>query len=114
MLQKLSKKQVKDIVNRTYPEYKGRKFYLDFRKQYTMQDYWSEGTRYYVKAINENGEIGLPNPSSHNPFNNIAHTSFEIPLDICLVEHAYIGNNQSIRFIFHPDTNLLPKLLKEE
>ena len=111
---KLSKKQVKHILDITYPDYKGRKFNLMFKTNYQLENYWSGGTKSYIKAINNNGEVSLPSPATNNPYNSIAHTSFEIPKDICLVEHSFFcGKDKGIRFIFHPDTILLPKLIKE-
>lgn len=89
------------IAKRAYPEYKGRKFRVSTRSVYFMQDYWSEGSRNYVVAVNlETGEIGHPTQMVHNPFNGSAHAKLTIPAGFALIEHSiFCGKDCGLTFI---------------
>jgi len=114
---KLRKKDIKPILEVTYPDYRGRKFSLTFQEHYYMSDYWYGGSRTYVKALKlENGQIKISSPEAEaqNPYNSKAHTAFDIPKNVALVEHTYFcGQDIGINIIVHPDSSLLPKLLPQ-
>ena len=114
---KLRKKDIAEIVAAAYPDYTGRKFKLTFQKHYYMSDYWSGGSRTYVTAFQlQEGDLRMSTPSEavSNPFNKEAHTEFDIPKDVALVEHTYFcGHDLGIRVVVHPETILVAKLLNE-
>jgi len=115
---KLRKKDVADIVKATYPDYKGRQFELAFQERYYMSDYWSGGSRTYVTALKlENGQLGLSSPDvvAHNPFNQKAHSEFDIPKNVMLVERVFFcGKDLGIRIVVHPDSVFIPRLLPKK
>jgi hypothetical protein len=97
---KVSKKQIPAMLLKAFPDYTGRKFKIEVRKSYFMQNYWSEGTRYYCKAVNmTTGEIVDPSYETQNPFRQIAHSTIEIPVGVCIVEHViFQGKDLGLRF----------------
>jgi len=112
---KVKKSQVKHILRITFPEYEGRKFQVEERKTYHMQDYWDGGSRRYIKAVrivNSRLQVASPIYEAQNPFRPQAHSEFEIPSDILLVEHCiFCGKDLGIRFILR-DINEFEKFLK--
>lgn len=112
---KLKKADVKHILEKTFPEYRGRKFKLAFATGYQMQDYWSGGSRIYVKAVNEEGKVAHPSQMVHNPWKDAAHAEFDLPKNMLLVEHAFFcGKDMGIRIIAHPNSTMVKKLLPEQ
>ena len=114
---KLSKDQVRNILKATYPEYRGRTFRLQTQETYQMENYWSGGSRTYVKGLVKDGEsfkVLEPDGRASNPMNARAHAEFEIPKNVVMVEHVYFcGADLGIRLIVHPESELFPKLIGE-
>lgn len=110
----LKKADVKELVQKTYPNYKGRKFRLVIQKTYHMENYWSDGSRSYVVAVTLDGQVKPA--ESFNPMSDSrAHSSFEIPNNLMLVENCiFQGRDLGIRFIVSPDSQFLPKMLKNQ
>ena len=113
----LRKNDIRPILDLTYPDYQGRKFSLTFQEHYYMSDYWDGDSRTYVKALKfENGQLKMSSPDAEaqNPLRPKAHTEFDIPKNVALVEHTYFcGQDIGINIIVHPDSSLLPKLLPQ-
>ena len=96
---------VKEMLKRCYPEYRGRRITLVERDSYQMSNYWSEGSRSYVVAYDiATLKVTQPHTATSNPFEGVAHTTIEIPFGVALVEHRYIGDYQAIRVIVNGDT----------
>ncbi len=115
---KLKKADVKPILAATFPSYRGRTFRLKLATSYHLENYWSGGTKHYVRAVkfDEAGEILVSDPhhATTNPFNIAAHKDIDIPEDVVLVEHCiFCGKDLGIRFIVNPNSNLIPKMLGE-
>jgi len=88
---KLSKAnpQVKKILDKTYPDYTGRKISLRASEKYYMSDYWSGGSRSYVVAVNMiTGEIAAPTHNAKLPWCDEANAVYQIPENVMLVEHC--------------------------
>lgn len=96
-----AKSAVKRLAKLAYPKYKGRKFYLEVRSKYMMENYWDGGSRSFVKAVNlATGEVRDPAPASTNVYDPRAHGEIGIPAGIALVEHAYFcGKDCGIRVV---------------
>ncbi len=99
-MDKMSNEQ-RAIAKRAYPEYKGRKFKVSSCKTYFMSDYWSEGSRNYVVAVNlATGDIVHPTQLAHNPYNPAAVSSFRIPAGVALIEHSiFCGHDCGLTWI---------------
>jgi len=101
----LRKADVREILAATYPGYRGRKFGAELLRdgRYLVQDHWSGGTRYYVKAVTrdpETGRLVVRGAAAYNPI-TVDHSRLEIevPDDVLLVEHVYFcGRDLGIRF----------------
>lgn len=111
---KLTKKDVKSILEKTYPEYTGRKFKAEICTTYHMENYYDGGTCYECTLMNFDGEVI---PSSSLKFNPLtdprAHATFTIPDDVMVVEHCHFcGQDLGIRFIVSPTSKFLPKILE--
>lgn len=95
--------KLKKLGKKLYPDYRGRKFGVSFRKDYWLQDHWNEGTRHYVRAIKiEGNDIKVMDHFNFNPLSDTrAHQTFIIPKDVFLVERTiFQGHEIGITFIF--------------
>lgn len=103
----LRKQDVPSTILNCYPEYTGQKFRLLGTNNYNLSNYWNEGSRSYCKLVNlSNGEILTPDNQTSNPFLKISHTSFEIPNNHAVVEHAIISGKNAGLFIYVNPSNL--------
>lgn len=111
---KLTKKDVKELVAKTYPDYTGRKFRLEIQSSYLMENYWDGGSRHYVVAVTLDGDV--QEAQRFNPMNDQrAHAEFKLPDDIMLVEHTiFCGRDCGLSFIVSPNSKFLPKMLPVE
>jgi len=109
---KLNKSQMRSILEITYPEYKGRKFKLEFEDKYYPQNYWSGGTRLYFTCLEATDE-GIKRTSwGDNPFKQDAHKTFDIPFNGLVVEHTiFCGKDLGITVYINPQSDLLAKQL---
>ncbi len=109
---KAHRKQVKPILEITFPDYTGRKITVEPKERITFYDCnWSGGTKNEYKAIRNDGETStLPTPAPWvNPFEG---KTVDMRPDIIIVEHSYFcGKDIGITIHIHPD--LLPKMLNE-
>ncbi len=116
MRMKLTHKEVEPVLRITYPEYRGRKFSLERKEKYHLQNYWDGGSRNYVVAVMcREGKLVSTSADYFNPITDSrAHGSFEIPRNVVLVEHCiFCGKDLGITLIFHPESELLPKFLPQ-
>ena len=81
--------QIKRIAKSTY-ETKSRKFRIVQSAHYTMENYWDGGTRVYAQALDlATGRLSGACDASANPFNSIAHSTFEIPAGVGILCHSF-------------------------
>jgi len=99
-----SNKTIKAILAATYPEWKGRKIAVVEATSYQMMDYWSEGTRHYVKAYAlENGRVASSSAAAQTPWRGEAHALVAVPEGILLVEHSiFCGKDCGITIYVNP------------
>jgi len=100
---KLNTKQAKPIVGQVFPNYKGRKFRIEFTKTVTFHDTnWGGGTRNYYAAVTADGRAG----NMHVPapwVNPVEGKTVPLPPDVLLVEHAiFCGKDLGIRIYANP------------
>ena len=109
----LNKKQAKPIIEKTFPDYNGRKFKIEFVARITFYDTnWSGGTKNTYAFIRADGltEVLKNIPS---PFNNpLEGYSTELPLNVMVVKHSYFcGHDMGITIYANP--KYCPKWLTE-
>jgi hypothetical protein len=99
MENKQIKALVKSLAKVAYPDYKGRKFSAEVKRQYYVSNHWDGGSRSYMVAIDlYTGKIAEPSHESTVPFNSLAHTCIDIPPGIGILEHCiYCGKDIGIR-----------------
>lgn len=97
-------KSIKAVLAATYPEWKGRKVFVQGATSYQMSNYWSEGSRNFVKAYNlATGVAADPSGISQTPFHSSAHATVEIPKDAVLVEHSiFCGKDTGVTIYVNP------------
>ena len=104
---KLKKEQIRDILEASFPDYKGRKFRIRVEEKYFMSNYWSGGSRTYVKALGlKSGKLVAVEPDwkTTNPMRPEAHAEFFIPSNIILVEHTFFcGKDLGISIVVSPN-----------
>lgn len=100
-----SDESIKTILSKTYPEWKGRKVFVLAATSYQMSNYWSEGSRNFVKAYSlTKGVAADPSGIAQTPFHASAHARVEIPKDAVLVEHSiFCGKDTGVTIYVHPD-----------
>lgn len=110
---KVRKQDVWAVVERAFPEYRGRKFALRARGSVVLSDlHWSGGTRnqYCAVALDDSGRanaLQLPAPWFHNA----EGAECVIPEGWAVVEHThYCGKDMGITVHVRPDAvaKLLP------
>jgi len=107
---KLNKAQVRDILALTYPEYRGRKYAIEFVP--TLMIYntnWAGGSRNMYTAIRYDGRcsrLGVPAPW----VNAVEGKTIELTPEIMIVKHCiFCGRDLGITIYAHPSH--LPKWL---
>jgi len=100
---KLNKAQARGILKSTYPEYRGRKFTIEFVP--TLMIYntnWAGGSRNTYTAIASNGKtarLSIPAPW----VNIVEGKTIEITPNIMIVKHCiFCGRDLGITIYAHP------------
>jgi len=100
---KLKKSQVRQILQMTFPEYRGRKYKIEFRDTVTFYDTnWSGGTRNTYRFVRADGKVAdLPVAA---PWANPAERlTVEVPPDVLVVRHSFFcGQDMGITITAHP------------
>lgn len=102
MRTKLTKKDVKDILSITFPDYRGRKFWLDASGKVWLHDTNAAGgTINEFKAVS-GGKVRGFSPAA--PWNNVIEgKQVEIPVGVCVVEYSvFCGVETGITFYINP------------
>ena len=114
---KLRKKDIREILNITFPGYNGRKFKACVEKKYYIENAWSGGTCVYFQALRQVGtKIEKFNPGLSNPLDRKSEygKEFTIPDDVLIVEHSYFcGHDLGIMFYYSPNSIWVDKLITE-
>ena len=106
-----SAREVKELIAQTYPEYKGRKIFVEKSDIYHMENYWSGGTKRYAIAIKLATMETMPAPDiTTNPYHGEAHVDIAIPDGFAIVEHTiFCGRDIGISVIVN--SNTFPKMI---
>ena len=113
----IKSKDVKGIIQATFPEYRKRKVYIKPVEKVKFNDVnWSEGGSISIykactidwKPLNEKIDMGIPAPWN-NPFEGL-----EIPLPInnVIVEGGFFCGQERILYLYINPANM-PKLITE-
>ena len=109
---KLNKAQVKPILEKTFPDYKGRKYSIEFVPTVTFYDTnWGGGTRNVYRFVRSDGAVGCMNIPA--PWINVIEgRTVDIPVDVLVVKHAvFCGQDLGITIYANPVH--MPKWLPE-
>ena len=99
----MENKQIRDLVKKlakvAYPDYNGRKFSAEVKARYYPNDFWSDGSRDYMVAIDlKTGRIVRPSDDAKNPYNVLAHKDFNIPAGVGILERSFFcGKDIGVR-----------------
>jgi hypothetical protein len=109
---KVRKGDIRLILKRSFPSYRGRKFQIEFTDKVWIHDTnWSGGTRTEYAFVRANGEdkmltVGAPWD------NSVEGTSHELPINVLVVAHRiFCGKDLGITIYAHP--SYAPKWLIE-
>ena len=108
---KINSKQAKPIVERTFPEYKGRKFIVEFCEKVTFHDTnCGGGTVNKYVFVGMNRELTFNAPA---PWNNpVEGKTIDLPENLLIVEHSmFCGKDCGITIYAHPKN--APKILPQ-
>lgn len=84
-----SDKAIGAILAACYPEWTGRKVRIRIAVNYQMSDYWSEGSRNFVRAYDlTTGKVAEAIGLAQIPMSHLAHAIVAIPTGVLLVEHS--------------------------
>lgn len=103
----------RELISRTFPEFTGNRISLQVHSSGSMNlaSYWSGGSRSYFAVIrlSDSKTFHVPqNGSGFDPYGTGIKLDLPAP-DYAIVEHAYSGQDQSIRIHVHAD-NAAPLL----
>ena len=112
----LKSKDVKPIINATFPKYRKRKVIVKITNKVRFYDlYWSGGTRSEYRACTVSGKAidSKANMNGPAPWNNpYEGLEIDLPVDAVIVEGGHFcGKPQTLYINVHPDN--MPKLLSE-
>jgi hypothetical protein len=101
---KISKKQADPIVKLAFPEYKGRKYFVEFTDKVVFYDTnWGGGTRNKYVIVRSDGkkmEFNAPAPW----VNPVEGKTFEIPEGVAVVRWAiFCGKDCGVTISLNPD-----------
>lgn len=105
--------EMKAVVTRAFPSYKGNKYQVRITNKYLMQNYWDGGSKHdCVLVRRENLEILPSHSATEDPTRAVAHGEIEIPKNHFIVERAIVrGKEFGITFFIRSDeadTGMLP------
>lgn len=101
---KVSKKQIKPILDVTFPDYTGRKFTVKFVERVTFWNTnWDGGSKNDYMAVKmTTGQVGQL-PTFAPWVNPVEGQSIELTEDLVVVEHTfYCGQDLGITIYAHP------------
>lgn len=102
-----TKANIKHLLKATFPEYKGRKFYVNFCNQIGFHDLnWGGGTRVQYRACTINGESiqSRVDLNAAAPWNNpMEGVICAIPEGVVIASHGYFcGKECGVSFHVNP------------
>ena len=100
---KLTTKQAKPIVETVFPNYRGRKFNMNFVEKVMFYDTnWGGGTRNKYAFVASDGRTAVLNAPA--PWVNVIEGKvFDLPADVLVVEHTiFCGKDCGITIYAHP------------
>lgn len=100
---KIKKAQVKSIIAKTFPNYKGRSFFVEFTPSVTLHDTnWGGGTKNSYAAVNWDGQVKhAPTPAPW--MNRMEGETVTISPDVVLVKHTvFCGQDLGITIYANP------------
>lgn len=109
---KLNTKQAKPFVEPTFPDYKGRKFQIEFAENVMLYNTnWSGGTRNKYAALAADGRMARPDIPA--PWiNQVEGSEVELNPNVVLVKHTiFCGKDLGITIYVHP--SYAPQYLPE-
>lgn len=110
---KVKKSEITALLAATFPEYKGRKFFVEAAEQVTLYDLnWCEGVRNSYQACTVSGKtIGCGESFNQKaPWNNKAEgVTIQLPVGAIVACHAFRGMHESVTFYINPAD--MPKLI---
>ena len=110
---KISRKQAKPIIDRTFPNYKGHKVSVKFTETVVLGDLnWDGGTRSQYAGLKSDGQSELFSALNRlAPWNNpFEGKTITLAPDVLIVEHVFFcGKDCGLTIYAHPSN--APKLL---
>ena len=109
---KINSKQAKPFSAIAFPDYTGRKFFVEYKESITLYDLnWGGGTRNYYKVICLD-TLELNPVSVKAPWiENKEGETVRIPKGFIIIKHSFFcGNDCGITIFINPED--APKLLK--
>lgn len=100
---KATKAQVAPLVKAAFPEYKGRKFTIEFAGVVTLHDLnWGDGTKNEYVALAVNGQM-KPLRTSCSQFDPMENLRVSIPANVVIIQHSWFcGQDAGIRIWANP------------
>lgn len=108
---KLKKAEIRELLNLTFPNYKGRKFSAECAETYYVDNMWGGGSRSYAKAItiNRNGLAEVRDAKQ------ACNQRIEIPDNTIIVENCiFCGKDMGIRFYYSPNSIFKPRMIEKK
>jgi len=111
---RIKTKEVRQIVDATFPDYRRKEVVIDARETVTFRDLnWSGGTKVEYRACGLDGvtndrrlDMGRPAPWD-NPYEGL---TVNIPLDCAVVQWGYFCGKPSMMYIYVNPANM-PKFI---
>jgi hypothetical protein len=100
------------LMKSAYPEYNGRKFYMNIRcEPFLTISYWDEGSRTYYKFLRWDGKmLEQPDSAPWTQHQSENRTTQLVPGLACITHSINQGIDCGISIYFHPDD--IPKQLE--
>ena len=112
MKTKISRRDAEEIIRRTFPEWKGRKVYVELATTVTLHDlHWGGGSRTVYAFVNVDGRAAALDFSTTDPWSHQTEgKTVTLPPTVCCVAHAtFCGKDAGITITVNPnDQDALP------
>jgi hypothetical protein len=92
-----------ELMKKVYPDYTGRKFYLEItEKEFEVISYWDGGSRTYYVFVKPNGET-LHLPETHPFYQYKENQKAALSPGIACVKHSFFcGHDCGLTLMLHP------------
>lgn len=108
---KTSHPQLVALMQRTYPDYKGRKFYIEVQaNEFSTISYWDGGSKDYFKFVRADGKMLQVDSNTHPSLQYKENRTTKLCPGLACVRHSFFcGHDSGLTLMLCPED--MPKAI---